>query len=143
MNDSFDPVCKRSAPLALCPAWLNEVRTASSRPKSRKAAMMDTSVSRARVLRRNSEAQTRCRYFIAGSSCGDGRLDQAALVQVQCLVGVLGRLGVVGDHQDGLAVIAVERAQQAQHLFGRMAVEVAGGVVADQPGRVGDDRAGD
>ena len=59
MKDSFEPVCRRSAPLALLPAWSNEVRTASSMPNSRNAAMIDTSVSIVRVLRRNSAAQIR------------------------------------------------------------------------------------
>jgi hypothetical protein len=63
MNDSFEPVCSRAAPFALWPACVNEVRTASSRPNSRKAAMIDTKVSKVRVLRRNSAAQIRCRYF--------------------------------------------------------------------------------
>ncbi|KAG1081628.1 hypothetical protein G6F40_015417 [Rhizopus arrhizus] len=48
----------------------------------------------------------------------------------------------MGDHDDGLAVLAVELLQQAQDLFGGLAVEVAGGFVADQEGGVGDDRAG-
>src|SRR5664280_981372 len=142
MNESFDPVCRRCAPLAPCPAWVNDVRTASSRPNSRNAAMMDTSVRKVRVLRRKSDAQTRCRYFIASPS-GCDRFDEAALVEVQRVVGVLGGLWIVGDHQHRLAVVAVERAQEAQHLLGRLAVEVTGGLVADEQGRVGDDRARD
>src|SRR5439155_8034803 len=51
-------------------------------------------------------------------------------------------LGVVGDHQHRLAVVAVERTQQGEHLFGGISVEVAGGLVADQQRRVGDDREG-
>jgi hypothetical protein len=38
----------------------------------------------------------------------------------------------VGDHHDGLAELAVELLQQAQDLVGGLAVEVAGGLVADQ-----------
>src|SRR5664280_2954050 len=142
MNESFDPVCRRCAPLAPCPAWVNDVRTASSRPNSRNAAMMDTSVRKVRVLRRKSDAQTRCRYFIASPSSCD-RFDEAALVEVQRVVGVLGGLWIVGDHQHRLTVVAVERAQEAQHLLGRLAVEVTGGLVADEQGRVGDDCARD
>src|ERR1035441_7352469 len=104
MNESFELVCSRCAPLALCPAWANEVRTASSRPNSTNAAMMDTSVKKVRVLRRKSEAQTRCRYFIARPSGCDRGFDQAALVEVQRVVGVLGGLGIVGHHQHRLAV---------------------------------------
>ena len=47
------------------------------------------------------------------------------------------------DHDDGLAVLAVQLLQQAEHLLGGLAVEVAGRLVADQQRRVGDDRAGD
>ena len=70
-------------------------------------------------------------------------LDQRALVEVQGVGRVFGGLRVVGDHDDGLAVVAVEQLQQAQDFLGRMAVEVAGRLVADQQGRVGDDRARD
>ena len=55
----------------------------------------------------------------------------------------LGGLRVVGDHDDGLAVLAVELLQQAEDLLGGLAVEVAGRLVADQQRRIGDDRAGD
>ena len=65
------------------------------------------------------------------------------LVQMQGVAGVFGGLRVMGDHHDGLAVLAVERLQQAQDLLGRLPVQVAGGLVADQQGRVGDDGAGD
>src|SRR5690606_13059129 len=149
MNDRREPVCRRWAPLAVWPASSKLARTPSSRPNSRNAAMIETRVRTVRVLRRNSSAQTRCRYFIAiapvsGRSGGVGGLfDQRALVEVQGVGGVLGGLRVVGDHHDGLAVLAVERLQQPQDLFGRLAVEVAGGLVADQQGRVGHDRAGD
>src|SRR5215831_7088075 len=105
MNDRRDPVCRRCAPLTLCPACANDVRTASRRPKSRKAAMIDTSVSMVRVLRRKRAAQTRCRYFMSAlpSSARD-RLDEGALVEVQDLVRVFGCLRVVRDHEDGFAV---------------------------------------
>ena len=70
-------------------------------------------------------------------------VEQRALVEVDDAAGEAGRLGIVGDHDDGLAVLAVEVLQQAQDLLGGLAVEVAGGLVADQQGRVGDDGAGD
>src|SRR5688500_17828407 len=49
---------------------------------------------------------------------------QQALVQVQRVARVLGRERVVGDHHDGLAVVAVERLQQAEDLRGGLPVEV-------------------
>src|SRR5690606_16690510 len=147
MNDSFDAVCSRCAPSAFCPSCAKLVRMPSSRPNSRNAAMIEASVRKVRVLRRNSAAQTRWKYFMSTSSvsAASGRpdllLDQHALVEMQGVARVLGRLRVVGDHHDGLAVLAVEFLQQAQDLLGGLPVEVAGGLVADQERRVGDDRA--
>src|SRR5690606_22002413 len=95
--------------------WLpesNAVRTASSMPNSRNAATIDTRVSTVRVLRRNSAAQIRCRYFMTASS-RRGRFDERALVQMQRMAGVFRRLGIVGNHHDGLAVITIELLQQA------------------------------
>src|SRR5688572_23613989 len=171
MKDSREPVCRRSAPFALCPASAKLVRTPLSRPNSRNAARIDSRVRIVRVLRRNSSDQMRGRYFIAASwapfpvkageggggmpfgkrgpwacppgvplfsqgeefrSCVRGLLHQRALVQVQRVARVLGGLRVVGDHDDGLAMLAVEYLQQAQDLLGGLTIEVAGGLVADQ-----------
>src|SRR5690606_33279101 len=137
MKDSFEAVCRRCAPSAFCPSCAKLVRMPSSRPNSRNAATIEASVRKVRVLRRNSAAQTRWKYFISassGSRRGSRRVrllfDQHALVQMQGVAGVLGRLGVVRHHHDGLAVFAVELLQQAQDLLGRLPVEVAGGLVA-------------
>src|SRR3712207_8021525 len=46
----------------------------------------------------------------------------------------------VGDHDDGLAVLAVERLEEVQDLVPRLPVEIARGLVAEQQGRIGDDR---
>src|SRR3546814_15142587 len=76
MNDSREPVCRRSAPFALCPASAKLVRTPLSRPNSRNAARIDSRVRMVRVLRRNSSDQIRGRYFIDlsfGSLPCDGR----------------------------------------------------------------------
>ena len=68
---------------------------------------------------------------------------ELALVQIDGPRGARRGVRVVGDHDDRLAVLAVERLQQVQDLVARLAVEVAGRLVAQQQGRVGDDRAGD
>ena len=60
---------------------------------------------------------------------------------VRC--GALGRVRIVRDHDDRLAVLAVERLQQVEDLVARLAIEVAGRLVAEQQRRVGDDGAGD
>ena len=52
-------------------------------------------------------------------------LDQGALVEVDRALGVIGGLGIMGDHDDGLAVVAIERLQQRQDLFGGLAIEVS------------------
>ena len=54
-----------------------------------------------------------------------------------------GGVRIVRDHDDRLAVLAVERLQQVEDLVARLAVEVARGLVAEQQRRVGDDRARD
>ena len=50
---------------------------------------------------------------------------------------------IVRDHDDRLAVLAVERLQQIQDLVAGLAIEVAGRLVAEQQRRIGDDGAGD
>src|SRR5690606_23416925 len=130
MNESRELVCRRWAPSALWPICTNAVRMPSSRPNSRNAAMIEARVRKVRALRRNSAAQTRCMYFTAAARSHRvrGLLDQHALVQVQGVRCVVGGLGVMGDHDDGLAVLAVELLQQAEDLFRRLPVQVAGGL---------------
>src|SRR4249919_3427312 len=141
--DRREATTSRFAPATL-PPELNATRTESSIPNSRNAATTDNNVSDVRVLLRNNAAQTRWKYFIASLPSGVLQLfDQVALVQVQRVRRVLGGLRIVGHHDDRLAVVAVEHLQQAQDFLGRMPVEVAGGFVADQQGRVGHDRARD
>ena len=52
-------------------------------------------------------------------------------------------LGVMGDHDNCLAVFAIEQFEQIENLVGGLAVEIAGGLVANQYARVGDDGPGD
>ena len=68
---------------------------------------------------------------------------QHPLVEVERAPGALGRVRVVRHHDDGLAVLAVERLQQVEHLVAGLAIEVARRLVAEQQCRVGDDRARD
>src|SRR5690606_15330707 len=162
--DSREPTISRLAPATLLPPLAKATRTESSMPNSRNAVTMDSRVNRVRVRLRNSWAHINEKYFMAHRPAHDRArgfavkntarvsslphsfvqrgVDQLALVQMHGVGGVFGRLGIVGDHDDGLAVFAVEQLQQAQHFFGALAVEVAGGLVADQEGRVRDDRPG-
>src|SRR6185437_7497549 len=60
---SLDIVIILLAPVALCAAPTNALRTESSSPKSRNAATTEIIVKTVRVLRLKSADQTRCRYF--------------------------------------------------------------------------------
>ena len=68
---------------------------------------------------------------------------QRALVQMQDAAREFRRLRIVRHHDDGLAVVAIELLQQRQHFRGRLAVEVAGGLIAHQQRRVRHDGARD
>src|SRR3546814_1591962 len=69
MNDSREPVCRRSAPFALCPASAKLVRKPLSRPNSRNAARIDSRVRMVGVLRRHILDPIMGRYFIDLSFC--------------------------------------------------------------------------
>ena len=92
-----------------------------------------------RVFLRKSPAQSSGRYFTADALAAAS----VPLSRWTLAPRVLGRLGVVGDHHDRLAVLAVQHLQQAQDLVGGGAVEVAGRLVADQERRIGHDGARD
>src|SRR5690606_22475892 len=142
VKDTRDCTTSRVAPTKSAPA-LNTRFSDCSRPNSTKAATTDNRVRLVRVLRWNRLARTNPVRVMAVSSVSRRSVDQQALVKVHGAGGELGGLGVVGDHDDGLAVFAVEHLQQAEDLVGGLAVEVAGGLVADQQGGVGDQGAGD
>ena len=71
------------------------------------------------------------------------RLHEDALVQMEEGGRPLGGPRVVRHHQDRLLCSRDEEAQQVQDLVRAATVEVAGGLVAEQEGRVGDDRPRD
>ena len=54
-----------------------------------------------------------------------------------------GAVGVVGDHDDGLAEFLVEPLEEFQDFFGAGRVEVSGVFVVEDDVGVGDDGAGD
>ena len=58
-------------------------------------------------------------------------------------MGAGGNQGVVRDHQHGFMVVRDELLDQGHDFIGAFAVEVAGGLVAEQEGGIGDDGAGD
>lgn len=56
------------------------------------------------------------------------------------MAGVFGRFGIVRHHDDGLAVLTVEQLQKTQYFFGRLTIQIAGGLITDQKRGVGDER---
>ena len=116
---------------------MNAVRIVISRPNSRKATKIDSSVKIVRIFFRHRLLQRSGRNFMRAL------LHQHALLEVQRALGALGGVRIVRDHHDRLAVLAVERLQQIEDLVAGLAIEVAGRLVAEQQRRVGDDRARD
>src|SRR6185437_278826 len=143
MIEKREATTSRSAPARLLLPPVNATRTALSRPNSRNAARIDTSVKVVRVFLRNSAAQMRWKYFIALSSGCALRFDKGALVQMQRVRRILGGFRIVRDHHDGLAVLAIESLQQRQHFFRRLTIQITRWLVAHQQGWIGNDRARD
>jgi len=74
---------------------------------------------------------------------GDALIDgEVAVDEFDAAVGLLGDVGVVGDHENGMAG-AVEFAEQADDDFFVGLVEIAGGLVGKDKLRLIDERAGD
>ena len=67
---------------------------------------------------------------------------QHPLIQKKLQPRRLGGPGVVGDHDDGLPKLLVESLHQLQDLLGRNLVQVTGGFVGHDDGRIGDDGPG-
>ncbi len=73
---------------------------------------------------------------------GDGVAEDLAVVEGDAAAGERGHFGVVGDHDDGVA-FAVEAAEEIDDDALVGGVEVSGGLVGEQDGRVIDEGAGD
>src|SRR5882762_7245596 len=69
--------------------------------------------------------------------------NQQTFLKMERKIGALGDDWVVRDHQHGLAVFLHQAMDQLHDFVGAFAVEVAGGLVAEQEGGIGDDGAGD
>ena len=113
-------------------------RIAISMPNSTNATKIDSSVKIVRTFRRSRLRQTSGRNFMRPPPSTSTPLSRCS---VRCAR--VGRVRVVRDHDDRLAVLAVERLQQVEDLVAGLAIEVAGRLVAEQQRRVGDDRARD
>ena len=71
------------------------------------------------------------------------RLHQDTFLKMEHHVRAGCNQGVVRDHQDGLAVLAHQFLDERHDFIGALAVEVAGGLVAEEKSGIGDDGAGD
>src|SRR4029079_11344883 len=128
---------RRSAPAMFTPSTML-VRTAWSRPNNRKAIRIEVNVSTRRNLRRPMFAQTR------GIQRNMSRLPfEAALLEMQRAIGALRGARIVRHHDDGLAVLLVQRLEQVEDFIARLAIEIARGLVAEEQRRIGDDGARD
>src|SRR4051812_42720442 len=128
---------RRSAPARLM-ACERLVRSASSMPNIRKASRIDMNVKIRRSLRLRRLAHT------SGSQRNISALPlQAALLEVQRAVGAFGGARIVRDHDDGLAVLLVQRLQQVEDLVAGLAIQVTRGLVAQQQRGISDDGARD
>src|SRR5215831_2721810 len=63
---------------------------------------------------------------------------QHALFEVDQAMRLFGGLGIVRDHDDGLAELVVELFEEPEDLLGRRAIEIAGRLVGDDQRRIGD-----
>src|SRR5690242_8715824 len=152
----------RSTPATSTPC-LKAPSTAARIPNRKSATANDPAVSAVRVFLRNRLLTTRCRYFTGGlrapptprdrsgaaprlpspRAARGHRFDEHALLEVQHEARALRGQRVVGHHQHGLAVIANQPIEEIEDLVGALAVEVARGLVTQEKGRIGHDRARD
>ena len=106
---------------------------------------MDSSVKIVRVFLRHSVGPDQRQVFhgrpIRPPSVPASQ--QRALVHVQVPAAEFRGLRIVGHDDDGLAVLAIQDLQQVQDLVGGFAVQIAGGLVAHQQLRIGDQRPRD
>src|SRR6185437_441738 len=148
-------------------ACLMPTLTPCSAPNRRKAVTIDRNVRTVRALRRRRAAQISGTYFnrysrlrapaarqrapnpspgvAAGLGLRDGPLvglDEPPLVDVQSARGVRSGKRIVGDHDDGLALLAIQDLQQPQNVLRAPAVKIPRGLIAHQKRRVGNQRTG-
>ena len=69
-------------------------------------------------------------------------LNQQPILHFQTAIREFGQVLIVGDDDEGLAIIGAELVDQAVHFLGSAAVEVAGGFVGENEGGSVDEGAG-
>src|SRR5882762_586270 len=118
-----------------------------NRPKRIKATTMDSRVSEVRSFLRLRLLQRRGRNFtgkngrvekwnggmmeqrkdgrVKGSCSLHRFVGELAFVEIDGAGGAGGSVGIMGDHDDGFAMLAIERLEQIEYLVARLAVEIA------------------
>src|ERR1700730_2846540 len=66
----------------------------------------------------------------------------ATIPHMNDAVAIFCSLGIVGDHQDGLPQLLVRLSQHSQHYIGVFRIQVAGGLVSQDNGRLVDQSSG-
>ncbi len=106
--------------------------------------MMDASVRLVRSRLRPRLAHSNGRYLnMVSPFTLPGFAAELPLIQMQHMLGARRGVRIVRHHDDGLALLLIQRLQQIEDLIARLAVEVAGRLVAQQQRRIGNDRARD
>src|SRR6266702_4382535 len=136
MSDTRWRVIMRFAAAPVTPAF-QAPTIVRIRPNAITAVAIPTMVSAVRRRCRKRFLKTSRSSFTAGPSL------QFALVQVAYQVRALGGVRIVRHHHDGLLELLVQPLEQGQDLLGRLAVEVARGLVGDEDRRVGGEGARD
>src|SRR5688572_21301248 len=124
---------RRSRPATSTPK-LKAVRIVISTPNSTKAMKIDRRVNVVRNLRRQMFFQTSGMNFIffplaAGARSPRRhrlRVDQHALLEMQRPPRPIGGARIVRDHDNRLAVIAIQRLQEIEDLVAGLAIQIAG-----------------
>src|SRR3954470_23664890 len=134
---------RRSAPAMLTPA-VRASFTAQSTPYKRKAMKSASSVRIVRVFFRLRLLQTRAKYFIRSVPGSFHWLStQLALIEMYRSRGARRSVRIVRHHDNRFSMLAVQGLQQVEDFIARFAVQIAGGLVAEQQGWVGNDRPRD
>src|SRR5262245_44462732 len=123
MNETLCWTTSRSWPAISTPAR-NAFFVAIRSPNSRNAIATAAMVKPVRSLRRFRLLQSSQRCFTDASPSRRLLRVEHALVEMQLALRAVGGVRVVGDHDDGLSVLPVERLEQVEHLVAGLAVEI-------------------
>src|SRR5581483_1406735 len=120
---------------------------AERKPKRMKATTMESRVRIVRSFFRFRLLQMRWKNFM-GAAPPAGRLfhrfgTELAFVEINRARSPGRGVRIVRDHDDGLALLAVECLEQVEDLVAGFAVEITGRLVAEEECRIGHDAASD